>query len=251
MVAERLAERPPDTTHQLVEFGRRLSALEGADEVGPHDLKRYNSISTAGPTLSVRLIHVIRLVWTGPLPDRRSNLIDQRLRRHWQGNAPPRILRLPSAFRTAGGWAVRPASPSMTPQPHLHDAGGPTLLKPRAVVGVLRSRRTTVAAAIRPGCCGSSAFCSAGVGDCRLGARRGSSRVRSAWQQRALPLPHLQGADHADVHSHGPPDVLDAVGVVVRWTPFDPQPRRPCDFAMECDVSPLVRAVSAGQVAGT
>jgi hypothetical protein len=79
MVTERLAERTPDTTHQLVELGRRLSALKGPNEVRPHDLKRDDGVSTAGTALRIGLVTVIRLVWAGPLPDRRSHLIDQHL----------------------------------------------------------------------------------------------------------------------------------------------------------------------------
>jgi len=96
MVAERLTERPPDTTDQLVEIGRRLSALDGPNEVGPHNLKRCDSISTAGTTLSVRLIYAIRLVWAGPLPDCCSSLVDQHLPRHWQRTSSH--LRLLSVF---------------------------------------------------------------------------------------------------------------------------------------------------------
>jgi hypothetical protein len=79
MVTERLAERTPDTTHQLVDLGRRLSALKGPNEVGPHDLERDESVSTAGTTLSIGLVNVIRLGCAGPLPDRCSSLVDQHL----------------------------------------------------------------------------------------------------------------------------------------------------------------------------
>jgi hypothetical protein len=79
MITERLAERTPDTTHQLVELGSRLSALKGPNKVGPRDLKRYDSVSTAGSALSIGLVNLIRLVCAGPLPDRRSSLIDQHL----------------------------------------------------------------------------------------------------------------------------------------------------------------------------
>jgi hypothetical protein len=79
MVTERLAERTPDATHELVELGRRLSALNGSDEVRPRDLERYDSVSTAGPALRIGLVNVIRLVWAESLPDRRSSLVDQHL----------------------------------------------------------------------------------------------------------------------------------------------------------------------------
>ena len=100
MVAERLTERPPDTADQFVERGRRLSVLDGLNEVGPHNPKRYDSTSTAGTALSVRLIDEMRLVWAGPLPDRRSRLIDQHLRRHVHRTSSH--LRFLSVLRTAG-----------------------------------------------------------------------------------------------------------------------------------------------------
>lgn len=106
MIADRLTERPPDTTDQLVDLGRSPSALDGPNEVVPHNLKRYDSISTAGTTLSVRLIDPIRLVWAGPLPDCSSSLIDQHLRRHWQRTSSQRLL---SVFRTAGDGPLVPA----------------------------------------------------------------------------------------------------------------------------------------------
>jgi hypothetical protein len=91
MVAERLGERTPKPTHQLVQLGGSLSALEGPNEVGPHDLKRYDSVSTAGTALGIRLVNVVRLVRAEPLPDGRRSLVDQYLGdlRHF---TPPNIL---------------------------------------------------------------------------------------------------------------------------------------------------------------
>jgi hypothetical protein len=79
MVTERLAERTPETTYQLVELGRSLSTFKGPNKVGPHDLKRDDSVSTAGTALSIGLVNVVRLVWAEPLPDRCRRLIDQYL----------------------------------------------------------------------------------------------------------------------------------------------------------------------------
>jgi hypothetical protein len=79
MVTERLAERTPEATHQLVELGRSLRARKGPNEVRPHDLKRHDSVSTAGSALSFGLVNVVRLVRAEPLPDRGSSLIDQHL----------------------------------------------------------------------------------------------------------------------------------------------------------------------------
>jgi len=158
MVTERFAERTPGTTHDLVDLGRRLSTLKGPDKVGPHDLKRYDSISAARTALSIGLVNVIRLVCAGPLPDRRSSLIDQHIgyvrhrihrkvvnqdtvrrdvldsRQHRVGLA---VLPCPSASHCSSAlltscpfpdrYAMRrpPGSPLMTSEPRLPDAGEP------------------------------------------------------------------------------------------------------------------------------
>jgi hypothetical protein len=160
MVAERLAERTPETTHQLVELGRCLSALKGPNKVGPHDFKRDDGVGTAGTALGIGLVNVIRLVWAEPVPDRRRSLVDQHLgyfrhitppdvrerrqrqkrrARHRQHRVgvpvlpfvcfalllAPRTSRPHSAARRG---AARPGSPfpSMTSSPPRHDAGGPS-----------------------------------------------------------------------------------------------------------------------------
>jgi hypothetical protein len=90
MVTKWLAERTPETTHQLVQLGRSLSALKGPNKVGPHDLKRCDSVGTAGTALSIGLVNVIRLVWTEPLPDRPRSLVDQHLG-YIRHNTPPDV----------------------------------------------------------------------------------------------------------------------------------------------------------------
>jgi hypothetical protein len=116
MVTERLAERTPDA-HELVELGRRLSALNGSDEVRPRDLERYDCVSTAGPALRVGLVNVIRLVWAESLPYRRSSLIDQHL-----------------GYIRHDSHHLHARSPLMTAQPRRHDASGPSRPKPSVVV---------------------------------------------------------------------------------------------------------------------
>jgi hypothetical protein len=157
MVTEWLAERTPETTHRLVELGRSLSTFKGPNKVGPHDLERYDSVSTAGTALSIGLVNVVRLVWAEPLPDRRRRLVDQHLG-YIRHITPPEVcesrqrqpgqtrhrqhrggLRVPSdrfalllaprtsrPFSGPPGDGARPGSPFMTPQPRLHDADGAT-----------------------------------------------------------------------------------------------------------------------------
>jgi hypothetical protein len=169
MVTERLAERTPETTYQLVELGRSLSTFKGPNKVGPHDLERCDSVGTAGTALCIGLVNVVRLVWAEPLPDRCRRLIDQHLgyirhitppdvcesrRKSDETNstqlAPRRASRPSVCFalllapRTSRPYSGPPGDgppgpPFMTPQPRLHDADGFHGPKPRTVVDVMRA----------------------------------------------------------------------------------------------------------------